>query len=958
MALYHLANICGSQYSGGRICFNPDASCVLAPVGNRINIYDLQTNKSSTLSSETRTNIVLIANHPSKPLSILVDDNGFGYILNLIRDKIVHRLQFKSSTNISTAESKGYNSLNTQKKRLIHASFSPYGKYFAVSIQKKLLVWLSPDEKLSWRMTLHLEITGHMDNINSLDWSKDSKYICTSSKDLTVRLWCVEPDDTFVPVAFVDHRRSVKAAFFTDDMNRICSVSKEGVIIIWKRTDLTNGDNAAKLIGSRSKNNFLKKSNKLNDSKHSENQQSWIRETKGYCNQPANSTVSVVTFNSNIGLFVVGFTGGTFGLYNIPELTTIYTLKIGEQIPVIDSVDITSDGQWIALACSQTGTIVVWEWKSETFVMKQQAHLGGVRCCSFSYGSNLDRLGSLAENKQDFDRALSSKNLGMGTRFLVATGGFDGKVKLWDNNTGLCYVTLTEHSASVEAIAFTPQGNALISASLDGTVRCFDLFRFKNFRVLTATRTQYTSVAVDGSGTIVAAGTKGDTNSVFIWQIQTGKVLDELVGHTAPVTSVSFHPHPSYNGFLVSSSWDNTIKIWNVFGRKDKAGSVESVLNSSSVISTAFDPRGNSILAASVLSGQILFWDLDNVEQIGSIDGLRDIQPGRHYTEAFSAINIKKDPHSINRNNYFNSLSYSSCGTMIVCTAKNSPHVAVYSTENYLLLHVFTLTRNDSLSGVKRFLSSKYMTEYGFSVHELDLSDEEIFEDSRKLSRIQAHKSLPGVEVGEFKVTQDRFNVWEVNYSPDGRQFAVSTSQGVFIYSLDVTRNVEYTNQMLKSVHNFQPQIITKSVTKSSILSHLEKNDFVGAFILALAMNNFKIMLKAYEAVPTGKIASVVSSLDSTLVLVLLNFIRNVLNTYSTNGTTHLGLHLVWLSTIFSIHQNTLSNYSGSQTSTESLSDLRTMMLLLLRQIRESRANILGLLASNAYSFDYLCNLK
>lgn len=96
---------------------------------------------------------------------------------------------------------------------------------------------------------------------------------------------------------------------------------------------------------------------------------------------------------------------------------------------------------------------------------------------------------------------------------------------------------------------------------MDGTVRCFDLFRFKNFRVLTATRTQYTSVAVDGSGTIVAAGTKGDTNSVFIWQIQTGKVLDELVGHTAPVTSVSFHPHPSYNGFLVSSSWDNTIKV-------------------------------------------------------------------------------------------------------------------------------------------------------------------------------------------------------------------------------------------------------------------------------------------------------------------------------------------------------------------------------------------------------------
>nr|PVC51392.1 hypothetical protein MACL_00001572 [Theileria orientalis] len=953
MATYYLANICGSQYSGGRISFNPNGTSVLAPVGNRINIYDLQTNKSSTLCSEARSNVVLISCHPSIPLSIIIDENGkMTDLINLIQD--MDTLQFKSSSTLSTSESKAYDALHSQKKTLIHAAFSPDGKYFAVSVEKKVLVWLSPDEKLSWKMTLHLELTGHLENINSVNWSSDSKYICTSSRDMTVRLWCVEPDEEFVPVAFVDHRRSVRAAFFSKDMKRICSVSKEGVIILWKKTDSAEGetvesDNSAKLVGSRSKSNVLRKfTKKVNV---------WTREAKGYCNQPANATVAVVAFNDDTGLLVVGFTGGMFGIYNVPELTTVHTLKLGTQIPVIDSVDVTKDGQWIALACSETGTIVVWEWKSETFVMKQQSHFGGVRCCSFSYASNLEKLGSLADNRGDFDRTLSSRSLGMGTRFLVATGGFDGKVKLWDNNTGLCYVTLTEHTASVEALAFTPQGNALITASMDGTVRCFDLFRFRNFRVLTAGRVQYTSVAVDSTGTIVAAGSKGDTNSVYIWQIQTGKVLDELVGHTAPVSSVSFHPHPSYNGYLVSTSWDNTIKIWNVFGRKDKAGSVESVINTSSVVSASFDPRGNSILAASVLSGQVLFWDLDNVEQIGSIDGLRDIQSGRHYTEAFSAINIKSDPHNINRNNYFNSVSYSACGRTLVCTAKNSAQVCVYSTENYLLVHVYNLTKNNSLSGISRFLSSKYMTEYGYSVQELDLSDEETHEDSKKISRIKAHKALPGVDVGEFKVTQDRFSVWEVKHAPDGRQFAVSTSGGVHIYSLDAARNVEHASQAMKSLHSFQPQIITKNVTKSAILEQLKAGDHVRAFILALAMNNYQLMLEVYEGTPASQIAAVVSSLDPALILVLLNFLRSALNSHSPNGTVHLGLHLAWLNAVFTIHQNVLARFSGAGESSEGHSDLRTMMLLLLRQIRDTRANVLGLFSSNAYTLEYLSNM-
>ncbi len=37
---------------------------------------------------------------------------------------------------------------------------------------------------------------------------------------------------------------------------------------------------------------------------------------------------------------------------------------------------------------------------------------------------------------------------------LIATGGDDGKVKLWNTSSGFCFVTFHEHEAPVSEVAF------------------------------------------------------------------------------------------------------------------------------------------------------------------------------------------------------------------------------------------------------------------------------------------------------------------------------------------------------------------------------------------------------------------------------------------------------------------------------------------------------------------------
>lgn len=67
----------------------------------------------------------------------------------------------------------------------------------------------------------------------------------------------------------------------------------------------------------------------------------------------------------------------------------------------------------------------------------------------------------------------------------------------------------------------------MLSASSDGSVRAFDLTRYRNFRTFTSTLpgVQFVAVAVDGGGEIVVAGCQGAEYSVLVWSIQVSSSL-------------------------------------------------------------------------------------------------------------------------------------------------------------------------------------------------------------------------------------------------------------------------------------------------------------------------------------------------------------------------------------------------------------------------------------------------
>lgn len=83
-----------------------------------------------------------------------------------------------------------------------------------------------------------------------------------------------------------------------------------------------------------------------------------------------------------------------------------------------------------------------------------------------------------------------------------------GSLQVWTAASGFCFITFSEHTNAVTAVHFMANNHSLLSASLDGTIRAWDLFRYRNFKTFTTpSPRQFVSLTADQSGEVICAGT-------------------------------------------------------------------------------------------------------------------------------------------------------------------------------------------------------------------------------------------------------------------------------------------------------------------------------------------------------------------------------------------------------------------------------------------------------------------
>ena len=242
-----------------------------------------------------------------KSLKNCVD--GRALLINYHRKIVLHRHHFKEPVN--------------------DLKFSPNGKWIVVSHHHHIQIWKCPGFTLDFSpFVLIKEIPGHYDEITHVSWSPDSRFLLTSSKDMTCRVYPLENVENFAGAVLSGHRDYVVGAWFSKDMNYIYTVSRDGAVFTWSCQDQ---EQPIQQLSKMDQNEMNQKVSNLEKKLSSEKTeklyiQTWKSVSKNYFYQN-HATVTSVDFHLESGLLSCGFSSGVFGIWEMLDFINIHTLR-------------------------------------------------------------------------------------------------------------------------------------------------------------------------------------------------------------------------------------------------------------------------------------------------------------------------------------------------------------------------------------------------------------------------------------------------------------------------------------------------------------------------------------------------------------------------------------------------------------------------------------------------------
>jgi len=179
----------------------------------------------------------------------------------------------------------------------------------------------------------------------------------------------------------------------------------------------------------------------------------------------------------------------------------------------------------------------------------------------------------------------------------LVTAGQDGTVRLW-NLSGQKLAQFKGHQGDVNSVSFSPDGQRLATAGTDGRVRLWNLSGQK-LAQFKGHQGDVNGVSFSPDGKRLA--TAGADGTARLWNLS-GKQLAQFKGHRGNVYRVSFSPDGKR---LATAGKDGTARLWNLSGQQ----LTQFKGHQGDIFGLSFSPDGKS-LATGGSDGTIQRWGL------------------------------------------------------------------------------------------------------------------------------------------------------------------------------------------------------------------------------------------------------------------------------------------------------------------------------------------------------------
>jgi WD40 repeat protein len=282
--------------------------------------------------------------------------------------------------------------------------------------------------------------------VRSLSFSPDGRQLATLSDTGVLRFWEVEAGDVAQEAKTLrGHGAQITCVSFSPDESRLLTGSRDGAARIWKTT---TGEQMAVL-------------------RHA-------------------GIVNAAQFSPD-GKFVVTAddTSGSLTVWDVTSAEPLRTLRAAAAMAV---PLFTPDGQHIVAISGNAGLVrwnaATWTVEAETDTGVPLGRISGLSpdgstlVTANSQGTvffwSLPSLRARGSSTTAHTSVVSSIAFSPDGR-VMATGSFDGSVRLWDWRAGTVTAVLQGHQGWIGSVAFSPDGRRILTGGQDGTVTFWNL---------------------------------------------------------------------------------------------------------------------------------------------------------------------------------------------------------------------------------------------------------------------------------------------------------------------------------------------------------------------------------------------------------------------------------------------------------------------------------------------------
>ncbi|HEV8083540.1 MAG TPA: TIR domain-containing protein [Chitinophagaceae bacterium] len=486
----------------------------------------------------------------------------------------------------------------------------------------------------------------HNQTINSIAFSTDGKYILSSSKDSTARLWdlegkliseCKDPSQLFCSALSRDGKyigtgsrdgtarlwnmngkiikkfkgdSYVEAVAFSPDSKYILTGSFDSIARLWN----LDGKMIQQFMGHSGQVTsvaFSPDGKIILTGSYDETAQLWSLTGKVIREFKNNSIIYSVAFSPN-GTYVL--TGSSDKTARLWDLNGRLIREFKGHSDAVTSVAFSPDGNFI-LTGSWDKTAILWDmdgnlievfkgnptWLTAAFSPDGKSIITGGGESNSMYATPLDHSIRLWEIKNSY-KEIRSKSPVMAVAFspdkkFILTGSLDKTARLWDLN-GKMILEFKRHSGAVNSVAFSQDGKFILTGSLDSTAALWDMkgrliIKFEGHTGIINS----VSFSPDGQSILTASG----DGTSRLWDME-GKV-SQIFPQESGVRCSLFSPGGKFI-LTATNQWGEMARLWDLHGKLIH-GYFDITYSAMGVITMAFSPDGNSFVA---VTGENKLW--------------------------------------------------------------------------------------------------------------------------------------------------------------------------------------------------------------------------------------------------------------------------------------------------------------------------------------------------------------